>query len=75
MSTSTVLREKLGAPMKPGEFLNWIKIVVVIGGMLFGYAQLVGKVSELQRQTTRIERYLSSKDANYWIAAKSLDEP
>lgn len=75
MSATATIREKLGAPMKLGEFLNWIKIVVVIGGMLFGYAQLVGKVSELQRQTTRIERYLSSKDSHYWEAAKSLDEP
>jgi hypothetical protein len=75
MSAATVLREKMGTTMKPGDLWDWIKLVALVGGMLLGYYQLVGKVSELQRQTTRIERYLSSKDTNYWQAARSLDEP
>jgi hypothetical protein len=67
-----------------GPKINWeinintmFQMIVVIGGLLMAYGSFTAKYDEhlviiksVQEQTTRIEKYLSSKDPNYWKDSK-----
>lgn len=64
------------------DISDWIKTAVLIASMFMGYQHLVDLVNSygkttatLVLQTQRIERYLSSKDPDYWQKAASLGQP
>jgi len=75
MSVLDPIRTSLVKPLKPGELMGWIRFVIFVGLLAIGYAQLYGRVGDLQRQTTRIERYISSKDPMYWQSSRSMTDP
>lgn len=61
------------------RILKWAQFLGVVGTLLVGSAHYYStfekyktsaRLSELR--TTRIERYLSSKDPNYWVAAQQV---
>lgn len=48
---------------------GWIKFLLFCGGLLYSYFTLraqVNQIPTIEQQTTRIERYLSTKDPMYW---------
>jgi len=61
---------------------DWIKILLLIGGFFLGYQRLIDRIDiygasidRLDKQSARIERYLSSQDSHYWEKVKQLDAP
>jgi hypothetical protein len=57
------------------DISDWVKIVVMIGVGFMAYQHLVDRVDvaiEMGKATVRIERYLSSKDPQYWMTVKKL---
>jgi hypothetical protein len=69
-------------PVPVKDVSDWVKLVVLLAGMFFGYQHLVDRVDaygstlvSVQKQTVRMERYLSSQDPQYWQKVKGLDEP
>jgi len=69
-------------PMRMKDISDWVKIVIMLAFGFFAYQHLVDVVNQqghdiatTQQQTQRIERYLSSKDPNYWQAARALTDP
>lgn len=57
----------------------WLLVTFMLGNglgyLVFGlHAASAGDVHQVQEQTSRIERYLSSKDPNYWNQAKQFED-
>jgi hypothetical protein len=64
--------------------INWeinigtvFHVLILIGGLAVGYGSMMNNyethlkiIQDMQQQTTRIEKYLSSKDPNYWKDSK-----
>lgn len=82
MNAVNQVQSYLRGPLNVKDISDWIKIAVLIGSMIFGYSQLVGRVDSsiraidaMQKQTQRIERYLSSKDPQYWDKVKDYTDP
>lgn len=77
---SNGVKQYLAAPIQPGDLPKWLPIVLallMIGG---AWAQIVGKLDdqnaalqESVKRGERMERYLSSKDPEYWETAKRLE--
>lgn len=69
------------APLSAKDISDWLKVAFMVGTVLlacgrFAYQvqQIGDTVKTLARQTGRIERYLSSKDPQYWEKAKVYEE-
>jgi hypothetical protein len=61
---------------------DWAKVIVMLGLAFMAYQHLVDRVDAsvrsqtlLVEQTTRIERYLSAKDPNYWVETQKMAAP
>lgn len=81
MTIQDQFREYLKAPMSLKDLSDWIKVAVLCVGAVAGYVHLMDKVdsygralNDLNHQTTRIERYLSSKDSGYWGTVKNMED-
>lgn len=71
-----------GMLLRGKDFSDWLKVIVVLGFGFMAYQHLVDRVdagaktqATLIQQTTRIERYLSSKDVHYWQMVKQIGDP
>jgi hypothetical protein len=76
------LHEYLRGPMSLKDVSDWVKVIAFFFLLAAGYGRLMYRVdaygqaiSDTQRQTLRIERYLSSKDTSYWPTVKEFDTP
>lgn len=70
------------SPMKIKDISDWLKLVVWVLLAAFAYQHLVDvvqaqgmKLAAVSERTTRIERYLSSQDKDYWKKAISISPP
>jgi hypothetical protein len=75
-------RVAMKAPWNAKDVSDWLKIIAMLAAAFFAYQRLIDRVDtygqsldRLERQTMRIERYLSTKDPDYWQRAKSMDDP
>ena len=80
MTIGERVQEKLQQPMQLDEFWKWMKFVLVIFAFGSAWAQLNLKLdaqTAVMREATvrgeRMERYLSSRDTNYWQTVKQLE--
>jgi hypothetical protein len=80
MTIGEQVQQRLREPMGFEELWKWIKIVIAIFALGGAWAQLNAKLdaqTAVMREATtrgeRMERYLSSKDPNYWQTVKQLE--
>jgi hypothetical protein len=74
------VRSEAYPPMKLGDVGNFIKFVLLIAALGGAWVQINMKLDAQTRvleqsvvRGERIERYLSSKDVNYWETVKRLE--
>jgi len=72
------IQRAMTLPLSAKDLSDWIKVGVIIGSIAAGYADLRAQVRDtstavrqLEQQTARIERYLSSADPLYWQKARA----
>lgn len=80
MTISDSVQQKLNEPMQLQEFWGVIKIVIfvfMLGGVWaqlnFKLDQQTSVMKEATQRGERMERYLSSKDPQYWQTVKQLE--
>lgn len=68
-------------PLSLKDISDWVKVAAMFVALGIGYAHLMGKVdtsakqiSDMQNQTTRMERYLSSSDPQYWNKVRVYED-
>ena len=72
----------MGLPLSIKDLSDWLKVITLIICGAVAYAHITDSVQANTRaimrignQTNRIEKYLSSRDPNYWPTVKGMDDP
>lgn len=80
MTIGEKVSEKLQEPMGLEEFVKYLKLILWIAALGGSWAVMYAKLDSVatglkinEERGERMERYLSSKDANYWQTVKQLE--